>query len=51
MFIAVIIIRNIKSRRMKLVGHVARMRENRIAYILLVGKLDGKISLGRPTLR
>jgi hypothetical protein len=29
-------------------GHVARMREKRNAYRILVGKLEGKIPLGRP---
>jgi hypothetical protein len=33
-----IIIRIIKSRRMKLVGHLARMGEKRNEYRLLVGK-------------
>jgi hypothetical protein len=33
-----IIIRIIKSRRMRWAGHVARMEEKRIAYRLLVGK-------------
>jgi hypothetical protein len=32
------IIRMIKSRRMRLVGNVARMGEKRIGYRLLVGK-------------
>jgi hypothetical protein len=36
------IIRIIKSRRMRWVGHVARMGEKRNAYRLLVGKPDGK---------
>jgi hypothetical protein len=36
------IIRIIKSRRMRWVGHVARMGEKRNAYILLVGKPEGK---------
>jgi hypothetical protein len=35
----------IKSRRMRLAGHVARM-EN--AYKRLVAQLEGKIPLGRP---
>jgi hypothetical protein len=30
-------------------GHVARMGENRNAYRLLVGKLEGKRPLGRPS--
>jgi hypothetical protein len=42
------IIRIIKSRRMRWAGHVARMGENRNAYRLLVGKLEGKGPLGRP---
>jgi hypothetical protein len=35
----------IKSRRMRWVGHVARMREKN-AYRILVGKPEGKRSLG-----
>jgi hypothetical protein len=42
------IIRIIKSRRMRWMGHVARMGENRNAYRLLVGKPEGKRPLGRP---
>jgi hypothetical protein len=45
------IIRIIKSRRMRWVGQVARMREKRNAYRLLVGKLEGKRPLGRPRRR
>jgi hypothetical protein len=41
----------IKSRRMIWVGHVARMREKRNAYMLLVEKPEGKWPLGRPRLR
>jgi hypothetical protein len=36
------IIRIIKSRRMRWAGHVARMREKRNAYRLMVGKQEGK---------
>jgi hypothetical protein len=36
------IIRIIKSRRMRWVGHVARMGENRNVYRLLVGKPEGR---------
>jgi hypothetical protein len=32
----------IKSRRMKWVGHVARVGEMRNAYTILVGKPEGK---------
>jgi hypothetical protein len=41
------IIRIIKSRMMRLAGHVARMGEKRSAYRILVGKPKGKTSLGR----
>jgi hypothetical protein len=45
------IIRIIKSRRMRWAGHVARMREKRNVYRLLVGKPEGKRPLGRPRRR
>jgi hypothetical protein len=45
------IIRLIKSRRMRWAGHVARMGEKRKAYILLVGKPEGKRPVGRPRRR
>jgi hypothetical protein len=41
------IIRTIKSRRMRWVGHVARTGEQRHAYKILVGKPEGKRPLGR----
>jgi hypothetical protein len=41
----------IKSRRMRWVGHVARMREKRNAYRILVGKPEGKRPLRRPRCR
>jgi hypothetical protein len=41
-------IRMIKSRRMRLAGHVARMREERNAYRISVGKPEGRTPLGRP---
>jgi hypothetical protein len=41
------IIRVIKSRRMRWVGHVARMGETRNIYKILVGKSERKRSLGR----
>ena len=43
-----IIVRVIKSRRMRWAGHVARMWERRGVYRVLVGKPDGKRPLGRP---
>ena len=42
------IVRVIKSRRMRWVGHVACMGEGRGVYRVLVGKREGKRSLGRP---
>jgi hypothetical protein len=42
------IIRIIKSRRMKLAGHVARMGAKMNEYRTLVGKPEGKRPLGRP---
>jgi hypothetical protein len=41
------IIRVTKSRRMRWVGHVARMREGRGAYRILVGRPEGRRPLGR----
>jgi hypothetical protein len=41
----------IKSRRMRLAEHVARMGEKRNAYRILVGKPEGKRPLGRPRRR
>jgi predicted small integral membrane protein len=37
--------------RMLVMGHVARMREKRNVYRLLVGKPEGKKPLGRPRRR
>jgi hypothetical protein len=45
------IIRQIKSRRMRWAGHVARMGEERKVYKVLVGKPEGKKPLGRPRRR
>jgi hypothetical protein len=42
---------NIKSKRMRWARHVARMGEKRNVYRLLVGKAEGKRSLGRPRLK
>jgi hypothetical protein len=41
----------IKSRGMRWAGHVARMGETRNAYRILVGKPEGKRTLGRPSRR
>jgi hypothetical protein len=45
------IIRQIKSRRMRWAGQVARMGEGRKVYRVLVGKPEGKRPLGRPRCR
>jgi hypothetical protein len=45
------IIRQIKSRRMRWAGHVARMEEGRNMYRVLVGKPEGKRLLERPRRR
>jgi hypothetical protein len=42
------IIRQVKSRRMRWAGHVARMEEERKVSKILVGKPEGKRPLGRP---
>jgi hypothetical protein len=41
----------IKSRRMRWAGHVARMGEKRNAYRILVGEPEEKWPLGRPRRR
>ena len=43
--------RVIKSRRVRWVGHVAHMGEERGVYRVLVGKPEGKRPLGRPRRR
>ena len=43
-----LIVRVIKSRRMRWAGHVARMEEGRAVHKVLVGKPEGKRPLGRP---
>jgi len=45
------IVRVIKLRRMRCAGHVACMGEERGLYMVLVGKLEGKRTLGRPRRR
>jgi hypothetical protein len=44
-------IRQVKSRRMKWAGHVARMGEEIKVLKVLVGKPEGKRPLGRPRRR
>jgi hypothetical protein len=45
------IIRQIKSRRMRWAGHVARMGDERKLYKVLMGKPEGKRPLARPRRR
>jgi hypothetical protein len=45
------IVRVIKSRRMRWAGHVARVREVRGVYGVLVGRPEEKRPLGRPRRR
>jgi hypothetical protein len=45
------IFRQVKSRRMRWAGHVAHMGEERKVFKVLVGKTEGKRSLGRPRRR
>jgi hypothetical protein len=45
------IIRHIKSRRMRWVGHVTRMGKDRKVYRVLVGNPEGKRPLGRSRRR
>jgi hypothetical protein len=45
------IVRVIKSRKMRWIGHVARMGEGRGVYRVLVGRPQWKRPLGRPSHR
>jgi len=49
--IIIIIVRVVKSRRIRWAGHVARMGEGRGVHTVLVGKPEGKRPLGRPRRR
>jgi hypothetical protein len=44
-------VRVVKSRRLRWAGHVARVGEERGVHRVLVGKPEGKRSLGRPRRR
>jgi hypothetical protein len=44
-------IRIMKTRRMRWARHVARIGQKRNAYVILVGKPEGKRPLGRPRRR
>ena len=48
LYFSPIIVRVIKSRRMRWAGHVARTRNRRNLYGVLVGKPEGNRPLGRP---
>jgi hypothetical protein len=45
------IVRVVKSRRMRWVGCVSHMGEERVVHRVLVGKPEGKSPLGRPRRR
>ena len=45
------IIRNLKSKRLRWAGHIARMEQFRNAYSVLVGKPESKRPSGRPRRR
>jgi hypothetical protein len=45
------IIRMIKSTRMMWAGHISRMGEERGAYRILLGRPEGRRTLGRPRRR
>jgi hypothetical protein len=45
------IVRVIKSRRMRWAGHVVRMGDRKGVYRVLIGRPEGKRSLGRPRRR
>jgi len=45
------IVRMVKSRRMRWAGHVASMGDGRDVHRVLMGKPEGKRSLGRPRRR
>jgi hypothetical protein len=51
LFLSPDIIRQMKSRRMRWAGHVARMGEGRNLCRVLVGKPEGKRPLERPRRR
>ena len=51
MYSSTIIIRNLKSRRLRWAGHVAGMEQFRNAYRVLVGKPESERPLGRPRRR
>ena len=46
-----IIVTGIKSKRLRWIGHVARMEEGRIVFKILAGTLEEKILLVRPRRR
>jgi hypothetical protein len=50
LFSSPIMVRVVKSRRMRWSGHVERMGERRCVYGVLVGKPERKRPLGRPSI-
>jgi hypothetical protein len=47
----ILLVRVIKSGRMRWAGYVARMGEGRSVYRVLIGRPEGKRPLGRPRRR
>ena len=45
------IVRVIRSRILRWVGHIARMEEGTNAFKIVIGKPTGKMPLGRPRRR
>jgi hypothetical protein len=45
------IVKAIKSRRISFAGHVARKEEGKVVYRILVGRPEGKKTLGRSRRR
>ena len=50
-FILRLTIRNLNSRRLRWAGHVAHMEQSINSYTVLVGKPEGKRTLGRSRRR
>ena len=50
-FIFCIVLRMIKSRRLRFTGHVAKMEEGRSLFKILTSKPTEKMPLGRPRRR
>ena len=45
------LVRKMQTQRLKYFGHVERMRAERLPYVAMYGRIDGKRSRGRPRKR